>query len=93
MKLGDQETVFEHAPKSPTFTVFASEAWSIAMIRRLQKSHPQDVEIVAENADGSLLVRMPFAWMRILPTRRTSEEQRRTARERMTARRSEPQTD
>ena len=63
------ETVFEHIRGNDTFTVTAAEPWSVGMIRRLQAKHPDQVEIICTNQDGSLLAHLPFEWMRIVPKR------------------------
>ena len=68
------ETVFEHIRGNDTFTVTAAEPWSVGMIRRLQRKHPDQVEIVYTNWDGSLLAHLPFEWMRIVPKKRVSPD-------------------
>lgn len=66
-----KETVYEHISGSDTVTVTAAERWSITMIKNLKKRCPEQVEIICENADGSLLARIPFDWMRIVPKKKT----------------------
>ena len=80
-----RETIYEHAAGSDTFTVTAAERKSVGMLRKLAEKHPGSVEIVAENADGSLVARLPYSWMRIVPKRQVemSEERRLAAAERM----------
>lgn len=80
-----RETIYEHVAGADTFTVTAAERKSIGMLRKLAEKHPSDVEIVAENADGSLVARLPYSWMRIVPKRQVemSEERRLAAAERM----------
>ena len=68
------ETVFEHIRGNDTFTVTAAEPWSVGMIRRLQAKHPDQVEIICTNQDGSLLAHLPFEWMRIVPKKRVSPD-------------------
>ena len=68
------ETVFEHIRGNDTFTVTAAEPWSVGMIRRLQAKHPDQVEIICTNQDGSLLAHLPFEWMRIVPKKRVSQD-------------------
>lgn len=81
------ETVYEHLHGDDTFTVTAAERSSITMLRRLKEAHPDEVEIVAENPDGSLLAHLPYSWMRIVPKKKVvmSEEQRAQAAERLRA--------
>lgn len=80
-----QETVYEHASGGETFTITAAERWSVAMILRLKEKYPDQVEIAYENKDGSLLARVPFDWMRIVPKKRDTltDEQRAERSERM----------
>lgn len=81
------ETCYEHIAGEATFTVTAAERSSIAMLRRLKEAHPDEVEIVAENPDGSLLAHLPYSWMRIVPKKKVvmSEEQRAEVAERLRA--------
>ena len=67
------ETVFEHIRGNDTFTVTAAEPWSVGMIRRLQAKHPDQVEIICTNQDGSLLADLPFEWIRIVAKKRVSQ--------------------
>lgn len=80
-----QETVYEHASDRSTFTVTAAESWSRAMVLRLKKKCPDEVEIVCENDDGSILAHLPLEWMRIVPKRRDTltPEQKIAAAERL----------
>lgn len=85
-----KETIYEHIDGNDTFTVTAAERWSVGMIHRLAEKYPSDVTIVAENADGSVVARVPSAWMRIIPKRTVelTEEQRQERAERMLKARS-----
>lgn len=82
-----KETVYEHESGKDTFTITAAERWSVSMVRKLREKHPEEVQIVAENSDGTLLARMPYSWMRITPKRKVnmSEEQRAAAAQRLKA--------
>lgn len=79
------ETVYEHIQGEETFTVTAAERSSIGMIRRMKEKHPDEVEIVAENEDGSILAHLPYSWMRIVPKKKMelSEERRAEIAERL----------
>ena len=68
------ETVFEHEKGRDTFTVTAAERWSINMVHRLKARFPDEVSIRATNADGSMVVHLPFSGMRIIPKRRAGTE-------------------
>ena len=80
-----RETVYEHLEGKETFTITAAERVSVNMVRRLKAAHPGEVEIVSENEDGSILARMPYSWMRIVPKRRVelTAEQKAAAGERL----------
>lgn len=82
-----KETVYEHQLGEPTFTVSTQERTFISMLRRLKEARPDEVEIVAENPDGSLCAKLPVSWMKIRPPRRVnmSEEQKAAAAERLRA--------
>lgn len=69
------ETVFEHEDGRDTFTVSACEKWSARKIRKLAEAHPEEVKIVAENEDGSLLAHVPLGWVSIRPKRKMSQAQ------------------
>ncbi len=64
------ETCYDHVKGEDSFTMTAAERWSIAMVKRLKKRFPDDVEIRHTNPDGSMVVRMPFDWMRVIPKRK-----------------------
>ena len=82
MRFDEQVTMYEHVPEDKrTFVVTAAEQWSVGMINRLKKSRPEDVNIIAVNKDGSLVVELPFSWMRIVPKKVVTESQRETARQ------------
>ena len=68
------ETVYEHIKGSDTVTISAAERWSVAMIKKLSARYPDQVQILHENSDGSLLACVPFEWMRIKPKRRTASD-------------------
>ena len=65
-----RETVFEHEHGAQHFTVTCAEQWSCTRIRNLHKQYPEEVEIIAENPDGSILARVPMKWVRVSPPRK-----------------------
>lgn len=79
------ETIYEHFRGNDTITVTAAEQWSIAMCKNLKKKYPNQVDIDYVNKDGSMVVHLPFEWMRIVPKRKDtlSNEQKVAACERM----------
>ena len=64
------ETCTDHVRGEAFFTITAAETWSIAMVKRLQARYPDEVEIRSANPDGSMVARLPFSWMRIVPKRK-----------------------
>ena len=70
------ETCTDHVRGEAFFTITAAETWSIAMVKRLKAKYPEEVEIRITNPDGSMVARLPFAWMRIVPKKAISEEHR-----------------
>lgn len=57
------------------------EKW-INKIKKLHKNNPDDVEIIAENVDGSICAKLPISFLKISPPRQVTEEQRQLASER-----------
>ena len=57
------------------------EKW-INKIKKLHKNNPDDVEIIAENVDGSICAKIPISFLKISPPRQVTEEQRQLASER-----------
>lgn len=54
----------------------------------LSKSHPEDVQITAENKDGSICARFPVSFIKINAPRSMTDEQRELAAERFKERMS-----
>lgn len=52
-------------------------------LMKLAADYPDDVEIVKENNDGSIVAHAPVSWVRISPPRKVSEKQRKAASERL----------
>lgn len=77
------ETCTDHVKGEDFFTMTAAETWSIAMVKRLKAKYPEDVEIRHTNPDGSMIARMPFAWMRVVPKKKDTltDEERQARRE------------
>lgn len=67
-------------------TVTLSQAKFINKVKRLAEQR-EDVEIVAENKDGSICAHLPLKFIKISAPRQMTEEQREQARERLLANR------
>ena len=63
-----------------TATVSFHKKKYINRILRLKEKYPEEIEIVAENNDGTLCARIPYKWVKIAPLRSVSEERREQAR-------------
>lgn len=52
---------------------------------KLAQSHPNEVQILAENEDGSVFAHIPVSYVKISPPKQMSEEQKVAASERFKA--------
>lgn len=62
-------------------TVPSGTAWK-SKLMRYAKERPEDVKLMAENADGSAFFHVPVNWIKCSPPRQVSEEQKEAARQR-----------
>ena len=76
------ENVIEFILNESRATVTFTQGRYKSRIRELAKRFPDECEIVAENADGSLCAHIPVAWVRINPPAQLTEEQREARAER-----------
>jgi len=75
----NNENCLEFLTRQKTMTVtFCSQKW-INKIKKYANSHPDDVKILATNADGSICAHVPIKWLKISPPRKDTltDEQRR----------------
>ena len=80
--VNNNENCVEFLNNQKTMTVsFCSQKW-ITKIKKLSQSNPDDVEIIAENKDGSICAKLPIKFLKISAPRKVSEEQRQAASER-----------
>lgn len=68
-------------------TVSFSQGKFINKVKKLAESHPE-VEIVAENYDGTITAHLPLKYIKISAPRVMTEEQKEAARERLLQMRS-----
>lgn len=78
-----RENVIEWYNGSERMTVTLSQRRFINKIKRYAGRFPNEVEIVRENADGTLLAHVPLRFLDVRPPREVSEEQREKFRENM----------
>lgn len=48
----------------------------ITRIKRLAAEHPEQVQIIAENGDGSICAHIPVSWVKIKPEMHLTQEQK-----------------
>ena len=73
--LAIRETVFEHEDGNEKATITAAELWSKVLLLKLQALYPDEVDIY-ENKDGSIFGHVPWKWMKLVPPRKMTEEQK-----------------
>lgn len=88
--VGDlKENAIEFYKGDKRATVSFSQGKYISRIKKLKERYPDEVEIVAENPDGSLYAHIPTKWIRINPPRELSDEQKETLIEQLAKSRAE----
>lgn len=60
-----------------------SSSWLKNRILKLAERYPDEVKVLANNADGSIFAHVPVKYIKISPPRKISEEQRTAAAERL----------
>lgn len=68
------ENVIEWIRNDNVATVTFSQGRYISKIRKLAATHPEDVQITAENMDGSICAHIPVKYIKINPPRSITEE-------------------
>ena len=76
------ENVIEWLNNDSEVTVTLSQRKYITKVKKLLEKNPDEVRIVAENKDGSIVAKLPLKYIKISAPRKVSEEQRKQARER-----------
>lgn len=80
----EKDNVIEFLKDSKTATCTFSQGRYISKIKELAEKYPDRVQIVKENADGTLLAHVPVSAIKInIIERNLSEEQKRMAAERL----------
>lgn len=86
----EKENVIEWIKNSEIATVTFTQGRYITKVKDLAKKYPDRVEIVKENADGTLVAHIPVSAIKInIIERNLSEEQKRLAAERLSKGREE----
>ena len=76
------ENVIEWLTNDSEVTVTLSQRKYITKVKKLQEKYPDEVRIVVENKDGSIVAKLPIKYIKISAPRKVSEEQREQLRER-----------
>ena len=71
------ENVIEFLKDEPIATLTITQGRYKTRIRKLAEQRPEECQIIAENADGSICAHIPTEWIRINPTVQLTDEQRR----------------
>lgn len=79
-----KETAINYIAGDSEITVYTAERRYINTVKRLIESKPDQIRIVRENPDGSIIAKMPTEWFRFPKPKRTiSDEMKAAAAERM----------
>ena len=73
---GYAENVIEWIRDQERAMVSLSQKRTISRVRKLAKDHPGKCQIVADNKDGSICAHIPVSWVKIIPGRSYTEEQK-----------------
>lgn len=58
-------------------TVQFSQGRYKSRIKKLAEEHPEECQIMVENKDGSILAHIPVGWVKIIPPRQLSEDEKK----------------
>lgn len=86
-----RETTWNYVAGEDCGTLYTAQHKWINKVKRLKERYPSEVDIRAENDDGSIVVHLPKRWFKIAPPAKKvlSEEQREAAKERFIKYRAE----
>ena len=81
------ENVIEWIRNSPIVTVSFSQKRYISKLKKLAEKYPEDVQIVVENNDGSIVAHLPLKYIKISAPKKMSisDERRRELSDRFKA--------
>lgn len=77
------ENGIEFTKDAKTATVQFCQGRYKSRIKRLAEKYPEECEILAENKDGTLLAHIPVEWVKIIPPRQLSEDEKQKRAEAM----------
>lgn len=70
------ENVIEWIENDKVATVTLSQRGQISKIRKLAEEHPEDVQILHNNSDGSICAHIPVSYIKFRAPRELTEEQK-----------------
>lgn len=70
------ENVIEFLKVQKRATLTFSQGRYVSKAKKLAESHPDECQVVAENKDGSICAHVPVRWIKIIPPREYTEEER-----------------
>ncbi len=77
---GFNENCIEWVKDQERTTVSLSQRRIISRVEKLALERPEECQIVARNADGSICAHVPVTWIKISPPAIRTENQREQAR-------------
>jgi U3 small nucleolar ribonucleoprotein component len=77
------ENVIEWLKGQNRVTVTLSQGRYISKVKKLAEKYPDEVEVVAENKDGSIVAHVPLRYIKISRPKEMTEEQKQKAAERL----------
>lgn len=85
-----KENVIEWLLGEKMVTMTLSQRKHIAKVKKMSESHPEDVKILKENADGTIFAKMPLSYLKLSAPRASNmtDEQRVAVAERLSRGRS-----
>lgn len=88
-----RETAIDHEAGAEYCGISTGERAVKTRLYKLRDKHPESVEIIAENPDGSVFAHIPWSWISIRPPKKInfSDEHIEALRERMKSARSTKQ--
>lgn len=77
-----RENCIEWIYGQDTITATLSQQFLISRVRELASKH-EEVKIVAENEDGTIVAHLPLTYLKFNPPKNLTEEQRKVLADRM----------
>jgi hypothetical protein len=79
MAYGNNENVIEFLTNQQTMTVTFSQGRFIGKVKKLAERYPDEVKIVTENKDGSIVAHMPVSYLMLSNRKKELTDEERIA--------------